>query len=474
MMTRLAQNESGAVLVFVGVTAAVVIGFGALAVDVGRMASNHTQLQAAVDAAALAGAGQLNRQDGALERARQAAADAVTNTLAFADGGTAVTLNTAATCTGAVPQAGDNCVRFLRSLPVDDADPNIDGTHVTTDATEAAFIEVRLPTATTAIFAGLIGDRRTVAPVARAVAGHHRLACEVPPLFICDDPNRDLTQMHGQQFRIVAQSSPQAPGNFGMLCPPNSQCGASSLRDMLASWRGAGCIEAYAVETEPGMNTGMLKAGFDVRFDSYYSQTQQMRGSPFAPPAANVTQGGVRRTQGQQCYHEQPATAPTVPLGRDSAFDANGVGNGIWDWSTYFAVNHGTGGGYPADWTTVTGLAPVGTPTRYDVYRYEIESGRIPERPSCYTGGTVTDNISYFPDRIRDRTLVGDRRLMTVAVLDCTGLSGRDTRPATQFTFMFLTEPFNDPEKAIYAEFLAPTDDALERINRDITQIYRR
>jgi Flp pilus assembly protein TadG len=66
---RLEGDERGAVLAFVAVGMVVLIGFSALAIDVGRLYVTRAQLQAAADAAALAAVRELPDQDAAREAA---------------------------------------------------------------------------------------------------------------------------------------------------------------------------------------------------------------------------------------------------------------------------------------------------------------------------------------------------------------------------------------------------------------------
>ncbi|MEE8084984.1 MAG: pilus assembly protein TadG-related protein, partial [Alphaproteobacteria bacterium] len=93
---------------------AVLIGFGALVVDLGRLFTLQTELQNAADVAALAGAAELDGQSDAITRARAAATTAlvtassptgILNFQTFASGGAGVTFD---------PNAD---IRFLSSLP---------------------------------------------------------------------------------------------------------------------------------------------------------------------------------------------------------------------------------------------------------------------------------------------------------------------------------------------------------------------
>ena len=72
-MRILWQDQRGAALVYVTVMIGVLVGFAALAVDVGRITTTHTQARSAAEAAALAAASQLDGTGDAITRATNAA-----------------------------------------------------------------------------------------------------------------------------------------------------------------------------------------------------------------------------------------------------------------------------------------------------------------------------------------------------------------------------------------------------------------
>ncbi|MFQ5772982.1 MAG: pilus assembly protein TadG-related protein [Kiloniellaceae bacterium] len=221
------------------------VGTTALVFDLGRAWNLGTELQTAVDAAALAGATQLDGKPGARVRAVQAATgDLARNGQIFANasGPGPVTYSAAFAC------AGDGCAmtnenfRFFAGL-----DPRSDAL---SDA-EARFIEVSASRTVRFAFAGLLGAATSAAPGARAVAGWERFACGYAALLMCnpDEPagNRDLrrdfalarhvgkgiTLKHGSGGR-------PAPGEFiwlaAVTCDPASDTcaaakGAEAVRD---------------------------------------------------------------------------------------------------------------------------------------------------------------------------------------------------------------------------------------------------
>ncbi len=101
----LIRDNRGAVAIYIAIITPVMIGVGALTLDIGRLITLHTELQYAADSASLAGARELDRFDGAIARARAAAAGAVANIQTFAaEGGTKqVTINTTECANPPVP-----------------------------------------------------------------------------------------------------------------------------------------------------------------------------------------------------------------------------------------------------------------------------------------------------------------------------------------------------------------------------------
>ena len=124
---------------------------------------------------------------------------------------------------------------------------------------------------------------------------------------------------------------------------------------------------------------------------------------------------------------------------------------------------------------TVTPSTP---PTRYEVYRWEIDSNRIPGTyaasktpengsPQCYSGGTPTDSP--------------DRRLFPVAVIDCQameakyGISGGSSPPlpARGFVKVFLTEPMDGSDDTIWGEIVGMVEWGVDLVAKDQVDVRR-
>jgi hypothetical protein len=180
-------------------------------------------------------------------------------------------------------------------------------------------------------------------------------------------------------------------------------------------------------------------------------------------------------------------TAPEIGFPRDSCFYtdscsfggpymAGRVGGGDWDFDSYWTINF-PGISKPNGWSNAN------RPSRYDVYRYEIDhdlttvasrgpSDKETGAPQCYSGGasTITDN----PDR---RTFHG-------AILDCRALdqeyniSGGSAPPlpVTAYAKFFLSEPMDKNDGTIWVELVdvvEPGTPAAKEILRETVQLYR-
>lgn len=516
-MNRFLRDERGVSMPYFALSIFVLVGVGALAIDVPRMLTTTTEMQSAADAAALAGAHQLNRTDGARARARAAAAQVLQNTASFGERG--VVTMTESDC-GAVA-AESACIRFLKSLPADDAQP-IDSTHVANSDEEARFIQVVVgQNPVKGIFASVLSRQISETEIgASAVAGNDALICAIPPMFMCNpaeppgntdkDYPFDAAALKGIQFQIFASGKDFLPGNFGLLCPAGaedtssgSDCGASIVQEALASTGGT-CVRRAAITTKPGVNFAKVVSGYNLRFDNWDSQTKDWIADPKFYPAQNVTQGGgAIATQGQKCERAAPDPAKgeaAMALPRDDCFAAGTcawMGDGAWNRDAYFRVNH---------YDPVAGNANIpaslgATPTRFEVYRWEVEqnhtvspgastadgattveegeiiSGNHPTR-QCY-GGSFPPNIDYVYGGVNDLDLLKDRRVMPVAVVNCQaeGGSGRFTLDNPDFAFLFLTEPATGNGNGIqmWIEVLGKLDgETLDSLTHDVVQLYRR
>lgn len=516
---RFLRAEEGAVLVYTTLTLSLLVGVGVLAIDVGRATTLHTQLQNAADAAALAGARELDMVPNSIKRARAAVADALQNIEDFSDNDSRAIAVSNTDCTS---DADTNCIRFLHGIPADDTTP-VDSSWESSNPEEVRFIEVRLaPRSFTAWFASVVDADEDLSLGARAIAGNDSLVCSVPPMFMCNpsepagntNPNYpvDMAALEGKQIMSFLQGGggQYTPGNFGLLCPSGTEgqtnCGAGDISKNLASKFGT-CVRRTSMTTKTGVTLQMVRTGINARFDWWNSQAKDENGSwryqDAYAPAVNVTQGrapqGSPTSGGAKCDRTELDPSQATKLGRDSCHE-NGdcsvrVGDGDWDYAEYFRINHGGDGS--------TSFRPVGwpagaAPTRYNVYRYEIEKNQIVQPgqtiqnpdgttttttedgdPTCFQGTPPENDYEYFPDMTRDLRLLNDRRILPVAMANCNALgnpSGKFSFSPSEFIFLFMTEPMEDPStSALFLEILGPLDGkAQKKLLHDVVQIYRR
>jgi len=544
-LRSLVRDVKGAIVIYIALIAPVLIGVGALTLDLGRLITLNTELQSAADAAALAGARELNRFPGAIDRAGAAAAGATANNQTFAtDGGGKQVVVDPKPC--ADPPVAP-CIRFLKDLPGDDDDP-ITAANLTTSDSLARFIEVYVGSReVTNFLIQVVGGPATAATAANSVAGQNPVVCTVPPMFMCnptEPPGNtdmelpvDMNALEGRQMEMFHQGGGGSltPGNFGLLCPAGTEdqtnCGASAVKDALASADGT-CVGMEAATTKTGVDLQMVRTGINVRFDYWTPQAKDngnnaWRNQDKFVPAANVTQGGkppnnVNGTSATCEYTDLPsAEATRIP--RDQchlddncgtvAGNINGnerIGNASWDYREYFRINHGCKQSTnptckPSDWDSATGATPW-PPTRYETYRYEVESTPVsvvtPSKtiydasgtpvaqtaenghPQCFQGAPpAIPGYGYFPVKQRDLTLLQDRRIMPVAIANCNaleangiGTNGKFTFKIPEYVYVFLTEPMKNPsDSEIYAEILGTLDEgAMDSLVRDVVQLYRR
>jgi Flp pilus assembly protein TadG len=544
-LRSLVRDTKGAIAIYMALITPVLIGIGALTLDLGRLITLNTELQSAADAAALAGARELSRFPGAIDKARAAAVGAAANNQTFAtDGGGKQVVIDPKPC--ADPPVAP-CIRFLKDLPVDDDDP-ITAANVTTSDNLARFIEVYVGSReVTNFLIQVVGGPTTAATAANSVAGQNPVVCNVPPMFMCNpsepDGNTDMdlpvdmNALEGRQMEMFHQggSGSLTPGNFGLLCPAGTEgatnCGASAVKDALASTAGT-CVGLERATTKTGVDLQMVRTGINVRFDYWTPQAKDntniaWRGQDIFVPAANVTQGGEPPNSvngnAATCEYTDLPSAEATRVPRDQchlddncgtvAGNINGnerIGNANWDYHEYYRINHGCNPSTnstckPSDWDSVTGSTPW-PPTRYETYRYELESTPVsvvtPSKTIYNAGGTPVAQTAenghaqcfqgtsppipgygYFPVKQRDATLLQDRRIMPVAIANCNALeangistNGKFSFKIPEYVYVFLTEPMKNPsDSEIYAEILGTLDEgAMDNLLRDVVQLYRR
>lgn len=469
LLRTFSANSNGAIAVYVALSLPVFFGGALLAVDASRFFNLQTLLQKGADALALAAAAELDRKPTAIIRANAAIENLVSNDHQFSNAGIAEV----------TPQS----VRFLRELPGNDASA-IDAGMVTSDPTEARFVEVTVTTQTlNALFpASLLGGSNTATATARAVAGFNAAVCQFTPIFMCNPfegtgisifdaiANPEIRRRQIVLRKKGGESAQYSSGNYGFLQPPGGEHGADAIREMMAMTRPPACFLQNGVSLRPGF-IASADQGLNVRFDIYDGPLNSKKSNPEFRPAKNVRKG--YGYAGNACQAAPEAPNQGLPddtcMATDSCPYMNGrMGDGNWDIDGYKLANNL--GGLP--------FSNANPASRYEVYRYEIDNNMLNTAsnggevgtPQCYSGGNLNDDP--------------DRRILNIAVVNCiqqnvaddnSGNSGPPV-PVAAFAKMFLTRPVdNGPDQDIYAELVGVVEpgSTSNDVARDIVQLYR-
>jgi Flp pilus assembly protein TadG len=514
------RNADGAVAPTVALSLTALIAAGGIAFDYSRMASMDTELQTAADQAALAAAAQLDGNAGACARAANAARNMLVNQTYMANDGNAsglqvtIPLETDCDATGQV--------RFYQ---------DIGKTKPADDDSNAKFVEVEVdPRESVYALTPIVAAFRSGEMHAVAFAGLDSAICKVPPLMMCnpeesDDPDFTIADYVGKGIRLVANDGGggYGPGNFGFLAgglDTGGANGAKVLRQILGRSDQAGdCINADGVTTDPG-NMVSVRDALNTRFDIYDNGINNPNAcgtnGTLCPPSINTRKdlvqsgnactladnasknpkgwtlpanpypGSTLPTEGELSEAQAKALSPTgYPHDICHSFSETGdctdgrIGDGHWDRYAYF-LSH------PVDYPGLTTKAQVDafmtsnfgttTPSRYKVYSWEMETAanraaRL--HTNVNVGGNKANSqpVCSPPGVIPDESNV-DRRVLTVAVVNCTAEGVKGKTPdvtVTKWIDIFLTEPSLARTKGtptensdIYVEVVGQTKNATD------------
>ncbi|WP_084419693.1 pilus assembly protein TadG-related protein [Henriciella litoralis] len=482
-LCHLPRNRQGGIAIWAAIVTPAFMVVAALSVDLSRMNALENDLQSAADSFARAAAYELDGRPDAISRANVAITRLVENEQRFGDDGR-----------GNISVSG---VRFFYSIPASDYDP-ITADYETDVPGDAVYAEVTVePVRISTLFpVSLFNGQDQFDLTATSVAKTDPGICNAAPIFMCNpyenNPVQDLFDVaEDRSFRrrlvlMKDKGGPSAkyyPGNFGYLQADES--GAAALKDAMAVTEPELCYSREGVELRTG-TVASVEAGFNTRFDIYTGTYATKKNDPEYAPAPNVTKG----YSGTACSPEVDPLAMGLPRDQcfltDSCTDLGGrLGDGDWDATSYFAINHGSPtsaviAGQTFTFNYSTGTVSPEKPTRYEVYNWEIETSRIPGTPSyvssttpengapqCYTGSTPADS---------------NRRILKVAVLDCMrleeeyGISGASAGdlPVKAFWKVFVTEPMPDgSDSTIWGELIGPVDASDEARIVEVARVVR-
>jgi Flp pilus assembly protein TadG len=447
------RDEDGAIMVLFAVSLGLIFGFLALIWDIGRTVNAATELQSFADHVALAAAGELDGEPGAIAEA-----------IAIVEGGDFNDVQTFADG-DAVLDAGDVALTFYASVPDNDDAALVD---IAGSDRDALYVEVELtPRTVTNLFAGVVNllfgtDIADGLVSARAIAGRKRFACSITPLTFCAPNGPAYQPVPGRMIHLKMDARWQ-PGSFGLLAnnfEPGSACGNAGT----AGGAVVGCItgitenvtrcyDPTGVTIVNTVRAREVAGGLNARFDIYNSQLAGEQNDPRYAPAPSVTKA-IADPGGGACIGglgagniadltSLPDDQRSVPLPRDACFEPSGIcsatgsslGTGITqaELDDYWAINHDT--------------PRPGAETRFRLYVEEVDQAPATDRslqkltseesgaPTCHFGGS------------QPTTQTADRRLLSAAVIDCSNGQGLPIRglvedvPVLDFVQLFMTEP---------------------------------
>jgi hypothetical protein len=480
------HDTRGVILPYVTLMLVVVVGVAVLALDGARFMSLQTQLQNGADALALAGAAELDRLPDSETRAVNTINHLLTNSTLFGSD-----------TERDVQVAG---ISFYSRLPPSDASPVTTGT-LASSPTNARFVSVTVrPVTLRTIFpAALFGGSNAVTTGASAVAGFDQVVCQITPLYVCNP--YEMPGMAYEQATEALQGAATDPaalhrlirlreypggdaryvaGDYGFLASPTIGNSVSAVINATAVARPPACFVQNGVNLRPGFLISAREA-FNVRFDIYEGAMSPNRSDPNYRPASNVRKGYVGAGGGAeggacsaQAANSWPIGSPPnqvtgLPLDRTWPYLDGRMGNGDWDFETYWQVNHAADG-RPRPVINGSLASNSSPPSRYAVYRHEIAQGYVADRspggetgaPACYSGGALSD--------------IPDRRVLYAAILNCRslGLAGEGPAnvPVAAFGKFFLTLPLARFQTDLYVELMGlvkPGDGP----DFDTVQLYR-
>ncbi len=289
------RDTDGLMVPYVAVMLPVLVGFALLALDGSRRMSLQTQMQAAADSLALAGARELNKQAGAESRAISAMANA------HAAGQPSNTLFGV----GLSPTL-DYAFVFYSSLSA--ASDGIGGSVASGDS-DAKYVAVKIrpQTWSTVLPATFLANisASAFAVGADAVAGFAGTSvCSVAPIFVCNPYEESAGSMTDAQATAALYSALDdpatlrrqlklnrngvGPGHFGWLSTADGCDDATCMAKNVAGGAGA-CYSDAGVGLAIGARYA-VEPYFDTRFD-IYNQDPPLASPSADPPAVNVRKG---------------------------------------------------------------------------------------------------------------------------------------------------------------------------------------
>lgn len=439
LLRKLGRDERGSILVQFTITIVAIMGLTGLALDVGRALNLNSDLQKLADAAALAGANQLNGFSDALTRA-DTAARAVANDVHWWDVSAANIL------------AGTAGVQFYATLA------DVDANNPTTDPKKARLVQITTGAWQTApTFVRAVGANINKPAQARALArggSSNAGFCKPQTMLLCnpseppsggtgDTSSFNPTRGTMFVFSTNGNTGGYSPGVFNLLDNPAGDGSDVAIKKFLSQQNLPACTTGGGASPAQGQKTNATIDGINVRFDQQPNGTTT--GMDVTP--AQIKIDGLSHTNPangnrncNQLYDVSvagPSVTPSLPLPLDpqpwtSVGGSGGsqIGNGVSlpDLQAYWDNHH------------PHVVLPPGT-TRYDVYLMEDPVNGTTEGKQW----TPTSEQQGPQCASTNSESIPSRRVLQVAVVDCVywGVQGNAVNniPLSKYSDFFLILP---------------------------------
>lgn len=253
------RGQRGAVAVMVGVLIFALIGLLGIVIDLGHLYVRKTELQNAADAAALAGAKQINGKAAGIAAA---VAGAIATAAANASdlGRTPVAIAGAQIRFGPTPDGDWSDQATAESNPANMRFIKVDTAGIAQGTRPTWFMSVL--------------DSALASTTATGVAVAGPAVCEGLPIFICEPPSGSFTP--GQAYFFAENPGyPVGPGDIGYFDPvppgaPKLINGASEMRDIICAGK-MFCIPPGTYQSLSQGAFGTMARAINTRFDDYSS-----------------------------------------------------------------------------------------------------------------------------------------------------------------------------------------------------------
>lgn len=393
-----ADDRQGAIAPMFALLLPVLLMFAALAVDVGRAYALRTELEIAVDAAALAAASQLDGRPGAGGRAIAAANGALTqnSTRLAAMAESNIAIRQQDLCF--MVSAGDACTGMNNNL--------------------VRAVRITLEPRTLDLSFGAFADLPSLSVAASATASFATLVQPPPPptipLAVCREalPEEfDPSSSVGRSLLLRRRGTGgSANGNYVLVRPDAAWSDADALDALGRVDADLGAVSAPIVAAA---SSEEIAQWLNVRFDVFRGATSGLTNDPEFAPSLN-TMIGARTNRSPASSHCTTLPSGTGDEGRplgcggdewdfmglpcDNGLlnSSSGLGSGNWDSDAYLDEVHDGETAWEA-WSAYGPARSQGSgPTRFQVYNWELEQLR-----GWYTSSRNQGNFHNGPPQRR-------------------------------------------------------------------------